>query len=72
MMDFVLSSTTKALQERGMKWGSRNVLELEYADDVSVLDEHISKMNSFLAVLRVQGGIIVLKMLRRLSHFERE
>ena len=60
-MDFVLRSTGKAIGDHGIKWGGRSLLDLDYADDSSILDESVSKMNEFLEVLRVQGAKIGLK-----------
>ena len=57
-MDFVLRSTGKAIGDYGIKWGGRTLLDLDYADDLSILDESVSKMNEFLEVLRVQGAKI--------------
>ena len=31
--------------ERGIKWWSRALLDFDYADDLSILDENVSKMN---------------------------
>ena len=61
-MDFVLRSTGKAIGDHGIKWGGRTLLDLDYADDLSILDESVSKMNEFLEVLRVQGAKIGLKI----------
>jgi len=44
-MDFVLTSTRKAMRERGIKWGGNNFLGLDYAYDLSILDETMSKMD---------------------------
>ena len=44
-MDFVLRSTGKAMGDRGIKWGGKSILDLDYADDLSILDESVSKMN---------------------------
>ena len=38
------------------------LLDLDYADDLSILDESVSKMNEFLEVLRIQGAKIGLKI----------
>jgi hypothetical protein len=35
---------------------------LDYADDLSILDQIVSKMNEVLEVLRVQGAGIGLKI----------
>ena len=56
LMDFVLMSTGKATGDHGMKWGGRTLLDLDYADDLSTLDESVSKMNEPLEVLRLQGA----------------
>ena len=61
-MDFVLRSTGKAIGDHGSKWGGKTLLNLDYVDDLSILDESVSKMNDFLEVLRVQGARIGLKI----------
>ena len=40
--------------------GGNNFLDLDYADDLSILDESMSKMNELLEVLCVQGSRLVL------------
>ena len=68
-MDFVLRSTGKAIGDHGIKWGEKSLLYLDYADDLSILDESLSKMNEVLEVSRVQGARIGLKTnVKRLSH----
>ena len=62
LMDFVLRSTGKAIGDHGIKWGGKTLLDLDYADDLSILDESVSKINEFLGVLRVQGSRIGLKI----------
>ena len=42
--------------------GGKTLLNLDYADDLSILDEIMSKMNGLLQVLRVQGGRVGLKI----------
>ena len=42
--------------------GIRTLLDLDYADDLSILDESVSKMNELLEVLRVQDSRIGLKI----------
>ena len=42
--------------------GRKTLLDLDYADDLSMLDESVSKMNEFLEVLRVQSAKIGLKI----------
>ena len=37
------------------KWRGKALLDLDYADDLSILDESVNKMNESLEVLRVQG-----------------
>ena len=53
MTDFFLRSTGKAMGDHGFKWGGKTLLGLDYADDLSILGESVSKMNAFLEVLRV-------------------
>ena len=55
-MDFVLRSSGKSIGDHGIKWGGKTLLDLNYADDLSILDESVSKMNEFLEKLRVQGA----------------
>ena len=42
--------------------GGETLLDLDYADDLSILDESLRKMNEFLEVLRVQGAKIGQKI----------
>ena len=42
--------------------GRKNAHHYHYADDLSILDENVSKMNEFLEVLRVQGAKICSKI----------
>jgi len=35
----------------GIKWGEKICLDLNYTDDLSILDESVSKMNEHLEVL---------------------
>ena len=62
MIDFVLRSKGKAIGDHGNKWGGKTFLDLDYTDDLSILDESVSKMNKFLEVCRVQGARIGLKI----------
>ena len=47
LMDFVLRSTGKAIGDHRIKWGGKTLLDLDYADDLSMLDESVSKMMNF-------------------------
>ena len=47
-MDFVSRSIEKVMGEPGIKWGRKTLLDLDYADDLSILDESVSKMNELL------------------------
>ena len=62
MIDFVLRSTGKAKGDHEIKFGVKNLLDLDYADDLNILDESVSKTNEFLKVLQVQGAWIGLKI----------
>ena len=44
-MDFVLRSTGKPIGDHGIKWGGKTPLQFDYADDLSIVDESVSKMN---------------------------
>ena len=46
-MEFVLRSTRKAIGDHGIKWGGKALLDLDYADDLSTLDESVSKIHEF-------------------------
>ena len=48
--------------DHGIKWGGKTLLDLEYADELSILSESVSRMNELLKVLRVQGARIGLKI----------
>ena len=40
--------------EHGVKWESKTLVVLKHADDLSILNENVSKMNELLEVLRVR------------------
>ena len=61
-MDFVLRSTGKTIGDYRTKWRGKTLLELDYAHELNILDESVSKMNELLEVLRVQGAIRGLKI----------
>ena len=42
-MDFVLRSTGKAIRDHGIKWEGKMLLDLDYADDLSILNESVRK-----------------------------
>ena len=60
LMDFVLGRTGRAMGDHGIKRGGKTLLDLDYAEDLTILDESVSKMNGLLKVLRVQGARIGL------------
>ena len=60
--DNVLRSTGKAMGNYGIEWGGKTLLDLDYADKLSILDESVSKMNELLEVSRVQGVRIGFKI----------
>ena len=51
------------------KWERKTFLALDYADDLSILDESVSKIDKLLEVLRVQGARICLKINTKKSFF---
>ena len=53
LMDFVLRNTAKAIGEQRIKWGNNPFLDLDYANDLGILDENVSKMDEILEVLWV-------------------
>jgi hypothetical protein len=55
-------STGKALGEHKIEWGGKTFLQLDYADDLSIVDESLSKMNELLEILRVLGARIGLRI----------
>ena len=38
-----LKTTGKAVGNQGIKWGEKIFLDLDYADDFSILEENVSK-----------------------------
>ena len=52
----------KTIAGQRIKWGIQTLLDLGYADDLSILDKNVSKMNEILGVLRVQGTRTGLKI----------
>ena len=62
LMDFVLISTWKAMGEHWIKWEGKTFLDLNYADNLSILDKSVSKINKLLEALRVQGARIALNI----------
>ena len=42
-----------------IKWGGKTFLDLDYGDDLSILDESESELNEPSEVLRVMGGHII-------------
>ena len=56
----IFRKTGKVMGEHGIK-GSKNFLDLDYFDALSILDENLSKMNELLEVLRVEGARTGLK-----------
>ena len=47
--------------DHGIKWGGKTFLDLDFADDLSILDESLSNINELLEAMRVQGARIGLK-----------
>ena len=47
LMDFVLRSKGKEMREHRIKWGRKTLLYIDFADDLSIQDESLSKMNGF-------------------------
>ena len=37
--------------DHGIKWGAETLLDIDYADDLSILDESMMKMNELLEFL---------------------
>ena len=54
-MSFILRNSAKATEERGMEWKRKTHLNLDFIDDLRILDK-ICKMNKLLEVLKVQGA----------------
>ena len=59
---FVLRGTGEAMGNHRIKWGEKTLLDLDYTDDWSILDESGSKINELLEVLRVEGAGVGLKI----------
>ena len=65
IISFVLRNTGRAMGEHGIKYRGKNFLNWDYAEDLSILDKSLSRIDELLEVLRVQGARISL--LRRLN-----
>ena len=52
----------KIMGEHGIKWRTRTFVSLDYGDDLSILDESVSKINELSEVWRVQGARICLEI----------
>ena len=50
-MNFLLKSARKAMGNHGIKLREKTLLGFDYADDLSILGESVSKMNKLLEVL---------------------
>ena len=50
------------MEDNRIKWGWKTLLDLDYADDLSILDESSWKMNALLEVLQVQSARIGSKI----------
>ena len=61
-MDFVLRSTPKIMGEHGFKLRSEIHLDIIYANDLSILDENVIRMNQLLEILEVQDARVDLKI----------
>jgi len=61
-MDFVLRTTVKEVGKHEISWGSKTLVDIDYAHDLRILDENVSKMNEVLEVLRVEDARKGLKV----------
>ena len=43
LINFVLRNTAKKIGEQGINWGSETLLNLDYADNLNILDEGVPK-----------------------------
>jgi hypothetical protein len=57
-----LNSFSLLLVFTGIIWGEIAILELNYADDLGILDKSVKRKNEILDVLRIQGARIGLKI----------
>jgi hypothetical protein len=48
--------------EHRVKWRNKTLIDLDYADNLSILDENVGKMNTILKILQVHGARIGLKI----------
>ena len=48
LTEIVLRNTGKAMGDHEIKWRGKTFLDLDYADDLSILDESLSKLNKLL------------------------
>ena len=54
--DFALRTIVKATGEHEIKWEGKTFLDLDYSDDLSVLDKDISKISEFSEVVKVEAA----------------
>ena len=52
---FIPRSMAKTMGERGINWESKTLLDLDYTDEFSNLDENISKIRSFYGGFESSG-----------------
>ena len=55
--------------DHGIKQGGKNLLDLDYVDDLSILDETMTKMYDLLEVLLFQYSRIGLKIIVKKTFF---
>jgi len=52
----------KVTGEHVINWGSKTLPDLDFADDLRILDESVIKKNEFFEILRFRGARISLKI----------
>ena len=52
-MGFLLMSTGKVKGELEMKWKGKFFLQLDYANEFSILDKSVSKRNELVVILMI-------------------
>ena len=61
-MDHFDGLCLKEHKKHEIYWGSTTFQDIDYADDLNILDESVSKMNELLEILRVQSARIGSKI----------
>ena len=63
-MGFVLGNGAKATGQHSVKWESKNLLNLEYSNYLSVLNRNVRKIQECFDILRFFFDILIFEILQ--------